>query len=340
MGFLIQLFGHVLLQPLGLCIVLLLLLSGDLAEDLVREEVRGRITIEAAAASTAHEAGEERGDLLENEDHDEGSSADGVEDHMRLSESLRVDTCERLDTQSDEFRDNFEETSRLVVFTFTKENVWVGEHVHASEEMDQQGPLDDVASTVSEVRAMAWGRPVELEEQEFVRPVSEEAKENSSKIKNRNGSTKHHDDPNHGNKDREAVVEFDLLSSVLSLVLALNDLASLLLVLGAGAVSTAQKEGKYVVCCSEDWRDAVHEGSGEDRDADNIVPLWSEVIILTVEEEALEADCLQGCLNQTVTSDAVLHNEQDNGGIDELKDPHFAECRLKLSSHGVMALNL
>jgi len=154
---------------------------------------------------------------------------------MRLSEPLRVHTRQRPHSHSDEFSEHCKETCWFL-FLLADENVRVGEHVHSSEQVHDQGPLDDRPSAMSQVRAVTRRRLVELQQQEFVTPVSEEAKKDTGEVECGDSRREHHNDPDHSDKDGEPVVVLDLLPRVLRLVLLLDDLLRFLLVSGAATV--------------------------------------------------------------------------------------------------------
>jgi len=101
----------------------LLLFRGDLAEYVIGEEVWGGVAIQATAAGAAHDSREEARYLFHDKAGNKGAGSNSIEDDVRLPESFRFDTGECLDTNSDELRENLEETSWLVIFTLADEDM-------------------------------------------------------------------------------------------------------------------------------------------------------------------------------------------------------------------------
>ena len=92
MGVLIDRAADLLVKLFGIFVDLLSLLLIHLTVEVVREELRDGVTHQAAAACSAHESGEDASDFLDDEECEEEASADRVENYVRLSESVRLDT--------------------------------------------------------------------------------------------------------------------------------------------------------------------------------------------------------------------------------------------------------
>ena len=71
---------------------------------------------------------------------------------------------------------------------------------------------------------------VELEVESLIRPVCDEAEESAGQVQHRDGSSEHHNDPDHGDYLRETVIILNDLALVNFLVISLKNLSRLLLV--------------------------------------------------------------------------------------------------------------
>ena len=83
---------------------------------------------------------------------------------------------------------------------------------------------------------MAGWNPEVIDKECLVGPVDGEAENEASQIQDRHGAREHHNDPDHGDENRETILILDVRADVHGLIIALEKLLGLFHVACATAI--------------------------------------------------------------------------------------------------------
>lgn len=178
---------YFLLEGLGLNILLPLRIGWDVLVDVVREDVRLCVFVEAAAAELAHESGERTRNFLNDKEHHENDNAHCIENRVHHLKASTLIAKEQSEDTSDSVCKSCEECHCLVFFLFTLEDVGVGQHVEAHHQVHDLGNFNHATSLVDEIRTMAGRDAIESQQHDLVSPVSREAQNETCKVEGRHG---------------------------------------------------------------------------------------------------------------------------------------------------------
>ena len=189
--------------------------------------------------------------------------------------------------------------------------------------MAQERPLNDVSGFVGEGRAMPRGQLVELQIKCLIRPIGRKAEQEACYVEHWDRYTEHHNYPNHRDDLRIPVVELNDRPRVKILIVLLHYLLRLLPVFRAASVQALQSILDDPLTNGSDRSEPIDESSCENCDANDTVPLSGEVAVVTVEKDTVESDSVQNGHDETVFAEVVIDEDQQDGCVEKLKDPHL-----------------